>query len=356
MGFFNKLKKSFDVSDDVTKVVNDSTVDALSEIITEDNSDEVIDDVVDENLNNEKYSLGLKKSGSTLSKKLNMLFNNLSDMDEEFFEDLEEMLITSDFGVQISLNLVDEFKTNARKKGVKTKEELKDLLVETFVEMYGEGDTNLNMQSDLTVVYLIGVNGAGKTTTIGKLASKYKSDGKKVLLAAGDTFRAGAVEQLGEWASRTGVDIVKGVENQDPSSVMFKAVDKAKRENYDIILCDTSGRLQNKVNLMKELEKMVNVASKIIPSAPHEVLLVVDSSMGQNAMNQAKLFNESTKLTGLVLTKLDGTGKGGIVYSIKRELDVPVKFIGLGEGIDALKEFNLENFAYNMFKGLFDNE
>lgn len=304
----------------------------------------------------EFYEKSLKKSSNSFSSKFKQLFKDHNAYDDEFFEELEEVLILSDMGVEQTLSLVDEIKSRTESLSEFKEEEIVDIIVSELLGGYmqGQNDYKLNYQeNDLSIFFFVGVNGNGKTTTIGKLAYKLKQEGKKVLLAAGDTFRAGAVEQLNQWGERVGVDIVSLGQDSDPSAVMYKAAKKAKEENYDVLLCDTSGRLQNKVNLMKELEKMVNTVSKIADNAPHEVLLVIDSTTGQNGLSQAMVFKEAVNISGIVLTKLDGTAKGGTVFAVKDKLDVPVKLVGLGEAKQDLKVFNLGNFVYSLFKELF---
>ncbi|MGL4820963.1 MAG: signal recognition particle-docking protein FtsY, partial [Bacilli bacterium] len=283
---------------------------------------------------------GLEKTRDAFSEGVNDLFARYRKVDEDFFDELEELLIGADVGVHTVMDLIDELKMEAKRKNLTDTEPLKEVLVEKMIELYEENGTNdASMQTadGLTIYLFIGVNGVGKTTTIGKLAAKYKADGKKVMLAAGDTFRAGAVRQLEEWSKRADVAITMHPEGADPAAVVFDSIVAAKREGADVLLVDTAGRLQNKVNLMKELEKINRVINREVPGAPHETLLVMDATTGQNGLSQAKQFREVTNLTGLVLTKLDGTAKGGIVIALKRELGIPVKFVGFGEGINDLK-------------------
>lgn len=301
------------------------------------------------------YDKGLEK---TRNKFLNALLNlnqNHKIVDEAYFEDLEEVLIMSDIGVNTVMEIIDRLKKRVKKENIQTPEALKDIIVDEMFIIYVDNDIitdkiNYNQEGP-TVILFVGVNGAGKTTTIGKLAYKFKNEGKKVLMVAGDTFRAGATEQLNEWAKTINCDIVLK-ENADPVSVMYDGVNKAKKENYDIVLIDTAGRLQNKVNLMKELEKINKVIGKLIPNAPQETLLVIDATTGQNGISQAKSFKEITNITGVVLTKLDGTAKGGIVLAIKEETHIPVKFVGLGEKKEDLKIFDIEKYIYGLFKGM----
>lgn len=306
-----------------------------------------------------KYDQGLAKSRTGFGARLNRFLANFRHVDEDFFDDLEDMLIESDVGYDMAMKLSDELREEVKLENAKSKQEVSNVIIEKMVDLYDQAgkdeNPDLNMaQSGPTVIMFVGVNGAGKTTTIGKMAALFKKQGKKVLLAAADTFRAGATEQLDVWAKRDGVDIVTGPENGDPAAVVFDAVQKAKREDYDILFVDTAGRLQNKVNLMKELAKMKRILTREIPDAPHEVLLVLDATTGQNALNQAKLFKQSTDVTGIVLTKLDGTARGGIVLAIRNELHLPVKYVGLGEKVDDLQKFDAGDFVYGLFKGLVD--
>lgn len=303
----------------------------------------------------EKFKSGLSKTRNSFASKVNDLMKRYRKVDEEFFEELEEILISSDVGVHTVMDLIDELKDVARSRNIQDTNELKSAISEKLAEMLHKDDQDghLNMQeSGMTVILFVGVNGVGKTTSIGKLAYRFKNEGKKVLLAAGDTFRAGAIEQLEVWGERAGVDVIKHQQGSDPAAVIYDSVKAAKSRNVDVLLCDTAGRLQNKVNLMKELEKVKRVIEREVPGAPHEVLLVVDATTGQNAMSQAKIFGESTDVSGLILTKLDGTAKGGIVLAIRHELDIPVKFVGLGEKIDDLEPFDPDKFVYGLFAGL----
>lgn len=308
----------------------------------------------------EKFKDGLAKTRDNFSGKVNDLVARYRKVDEDFFEELEEILIQADVGFDTVMKLVEELKMEVKRKNIQDPQEVQSVISEKLVEIYeagGDGSAELNMQDDsLTVILFVGVNGVGKTTTIGKLAHKFKSEGKKVLLAAGDTFRAGAIEQLEVWGERVGVEVIKQGAGSDPAAVMFDAVQAAKSRKADILICDTAGRLQNKVNLMKELEKVKRVIEREIPGAPHEVLLVLDATTGQNAMIQAKTFKEATNVSGIVLTKLDGTAKGGIVLAIRNELNIPVKFVGLGEKMDDLQEFNAEQYVYGLFADLVEKE
>ncbi|HHY74596.1 MAG TPA: signal recognition particle-docking protein FtsY [Bacillus bacterium] len=301
----------------------------------------------------EKFKDGLAKTRNSFSEKVNDLVSRYRKVDEEFFEELEEILISADVGVTTVMELIDILKTEVKKRNIQDPKEVQAVISEKLVELFTSNDDKveaLNIQEEgLTVILFVGVNGVGKTTTIGKLAHKLKSEGKSVLLAAGDTFRAGAIEQLEVWGERVGVDVIKQSEGSDPAAVMFDALQAAKSRKVDVLICDTAGRLQNKVNLMKELEKVKRVIEREIPGAPHEVLLVLDATTGQNAMSQAKQFSEVTNVTGIVLTKLDGTAKGGIVLAIRQELKTPVKFVGLGEKMEDLQEFDPEQFVYGLF-------
>lgn len=305
----------------------------------------------------EKYEKGLEKTRKTFGQRLNELFANFRSVDEDFFEELEETLIGADVGFDTSLKITEALRQEVKLRNVKKPAQVQNTIIEKMVDLYEEAGINennaINLQPNgLTVILFVGVNGVGKTTSIGKLAHKYKLEGKKVLMAAADTFRAGAIDQLVVWGERAGVEVVRGNAGGDPAAVVFDAVERAKAEQADVLLVDTAGRLQNKVNLMKELEKIKRVIQREIPDAPHEVLLVVDATTGQNAMTQAKQFKETTDVTGLVLTKLDGTAKGGIVIAIRNELHLPVKLVGLGEGINDLEPFNANDFAMGLFKGL----
>lgn len=305
----------------------------------------------------EKYEKGLEKTRKTFGQRLNELFANFRSVDEDFFEELEETLIGADVGFDTSLKITEALRQEVKLRNVKKPAQVQNTIIEKMVDLYEEAGINennaINLQPNgLTVILFVGVNGVGKTTSIGKLAHQYKLEGKKVLMAAADTFRAGAIDQLVVWGERAGVEVVRGNAGGDPAAVVFDAVERAKAEQADVLLVDTAGRLQNKVNLMKELEKIKRVIQREIPDAPHEVLLVVDATTGQNAMTQAKQFKETTDVTGLVLTKLDGTAKGGIVIAIRNELHLPVKLVGLGEGIIDLEPFNANDFAMGLFKGL----
>ncbi|MDT2614070.1 signal recognition particle-docking protein FtsY [Enterococcus dongliensis] len=323
-------------------------------------SPEPVEEPIEETVQ-EKYDKGLEKTRKSFGERMNELFARFRRVDEDFFEELEETLIGADVGFDTAIKLTDSLRQEVKLKNAKKPAQIQNVIIEKLVDIYeaeGINENNaINLQSDgLSVILFVGVNGTGKTTSIGKLAKQYKDDGKKVLLAAADTFRAGAIDQLVVWGERSGVEVVRGNAGGDPAAVVFDAVDKAKNENYDILLIDTAGRLQNKVNLMNELEKIKRVIQREFPTAPHEVLLVVDATTGQNALVQARQFKETTDVTGLVLTKLDGTAKGGIVLAIRNELHLPVKLVGLGEGINDLEVFDSNDFAVGLFKGLLKEE
>ena len=306
---------------------------------------------------NEKYVAGLDRSNVTFSDRINELAARFREINEDYFEELENILIMSDVGVSMVMKIVDEIKNEVRIQNITDPKQINDIIVDKMFVIYANDSvmtTKINYASEgLTVILMVGVNGAGKTTTIGKLANRIVQDeGKKVMVAAGDTFRAGAIDQLAVWADRVGVEIVKGREGGDPSAVVFDALKQAKEKNVDVLICDTAGRLQNKVNLMKELEKMNRIIKREVPDAPHETLLVIDATTGQNGVSQAVEFSKITDITGLVLTKMDGTAKGGIVLSIKDQLNIPVKFIGLCEGVDDLQEFDLDQYIYGLCKNL----
>ena len=303
----------------------------------------------------EKYNRTLKKTRTGFAARLNEFFANFRRVDEEFFEELEEMLILSDVGVNVATQLTEDLRYEARLENVKKTEDLQRLIIEKLVDIYEKDDVykeQINFQDGLTVMLFVGVNGVGKTTSIGKLAHKYKQEGKKVMLVAADTFRAGAVAQLVEWGRRVDVPVVTGAEKADPASVVFDGIEKALAEGVDVLMIDTAGRLQNKDNLMAELEKIGRIIKRVVPEAPHETLLALDASTGQNALSQAKEFSKITPLTGLVLTKLDGSAKGGVVLAIRQELDIPVKLIGFGEKIDDIGEFHSKEFMQGLLTGL----
>lgn len=306
----------------------------------------------------ERYDKGLEKTNHSFGARLNAFFAKFRTVDEDFFDDLEDLLIESDVGFETAEELTDSLRDEAKLQNAKSHDDLKQVIVEKLVDIYdkgGEGkDSKLadDPEAKPNVYLFVGVNGAGKTTTIGKLAKRIKDSGKSVMMVAADTFRAGAVEQLVEWGRRDGVEVVTGPEKADPASVVYDGVKKAKDRGIDFLLVDTAGRLQNKVNLMSELDKIKRTIKKILPDQPNEVLLVLDGSTGQNALLQAKDFDKTTKLTGLVLTKLDGSSKGGVVLAIRNEMELPVKLVGLGEKVDDLANFDAEKFAIGLFQGL----
>ena len=303
----------------------------------------------------EKYDIGLEKTRKEFVSKLNLLGIKYTKVNEEYFEELENLLIMADIGVKTVMDFIDRLKKRVKSENITDTKYLGEVIVDELFIIYVNNETitdkiNIN-ESGPTVILMVGVNGVGKTTTIAKLAYKYKKEGKNVMMIAGDTFRAGAVEQLNIWANRTDC-LFYGQENIDPAGVIFDGLDKAIEENVDIVLIDTAGRLHNKVNLMKELEKINKVIGTKIPNAPHETLLVIDATTGQNGIMQAQAFKEITNITGIVLTKLDGTAKGGIVLAIKEEVNLPVKFVGLGEKMEDLITFDIENYIYGLFKDM----
>lgn len=325
MGLFNKIKSAFNKKD------------------------------IKEEKDVKAYEKGLEKARKEFVSELSLLGHKYTKVSEEYFEELENLLIMADIGVKTVMKFMDELRARVKKENITDTNYLQEVIVDELFIIYVDGESlsdkiNIN-ESGPTVILMVGVNGVGKTTTIGKLAYKYKSEGKKVMLIAGDTFRAGAVPQLEVWANRTD-SLFYGRENTDPAGVIFDGLLKAKEENVDIVLVDTAGRLQNKVNLMKELEKINKVIGTHIENAPHETLLVIDAATGQNGILQAEAFKEITDITGIVLTKLDGTAKGGIVLAIKESVNIPVKFIGLGEGMEDLKVFDIENYIYGLFKDM----
>ena len=304
----------------------------------------------------DKLKQGLNKTKTSFEEKMNNVFSNFRKVDEELLEELEEALIMSDVGVETSTKIVSKLRDRVKHEKIESTEDLKEIIIDELFIIYVNEDVLVNkinfQENGPTVVLFVGVNGVGKTTTIGKLAQKFKNEGKKVLLIAADTFRAGAVLQLEDWSKKTNTSFYGKSQGSDPASVVYDGLVKAKEENYDVVLIDTAGRLQNKVNLMKELEKINRVIGQLIPGAPHETLLVIDATTGQNGISQAKSFKEITNITGIVLTKLDGTAKGGIVLAIKDEVNIPVKYIGLGEGENDLQSFDIEKYIYGLFKDL----
>ena len=339
-------------SEEVTEEENTELLETVEE-----NSSEVLEpetSQVEETVQ-EKYDRSLKKTRTGFGARLNAFFANFRSVDEEFFEELEELLIMSDVGVQVASNLTEELRYEAKLENAKKPDALRRVIIEKLVELYekdGNYDESIHFQDGLTVMLFVGVNGVGKTTSIGKLAHRYKQAGKKVMLVAADTFRAGAVAQLAEWGRRVDVPVVTGPEKADPASVVFDGMERAVAEGIDILMIDTAGRLQNKDNLMAELEKIGRIIKRVVPEAPHETFLALDASTGQNALVQAKEFSKITPLTGIVLTKIDGTARGGVVLAIREELNIPVKLIGFGEKIDDIGEFNSENFMKGLLEGL----
>ena len=344
--------EEFPNSEEVTEEENTKLIETVEE-----NSSEVLEEEMTqvEETVQEKYDRSLKKTRTGFGARLNAFFANFRSVDEEFFEELEELLIMSDVGVQVASNLTEELRYEAKLENAKKPDALRRVIIEKLVELYEKGgnyDESIHFQDGLTVMLFVGVNGVGKTTSIGKLAHRYKQAGKKVMLVAADTFRAGAVAQLAEWGRRVDVPVVTGPEKADPASVVFDGMERAVSEGIDILMIDTAGRLQNKDNLMAELEKIGRIIKRVVPEAPHETFLALDASTGQNALVQAKEFSKITPLTGIVLTKIDGTARGGVVLAIREELNIPVKLIGFGEKIDDIGEFNSENFMKGLLEGL----
>lgn len=305
-----------------------------------------------------KYEAGLDKSRKSFTSQINDLAARYREIDEDYFEELESALISADVGVNMVMNIVDEIRKEVRIQNIKDPKEINDLIVDKMFVIYAnqsDMNTKLNIDNEgLNVILMVGVNGAGKTTTISKLANKLKQEGKSIMLAAGDTFRAGAINQLKEWANRLDVPVVAKAEGSDPSSVIYDAIVQAKKDNIDVLICDTAGRLQNKVNLMNELAKIKRVIQKEVPDGPQETLLVIDATTGQNGVSQAEIFKEVADVTGIILSKMDGSAKGGIVLAIKELLDIPVKYLTVGEKVDDIEEFDLEEYIYSLCKDLFD--
>ena len=366
---FNQVQEADSLQEESTHVEEATSNDSDEEEIVQPQSDEAETEFFEEEEANqaieeapqvqeteqEKYDRSLKKTRTGFGARLNAFFANFRSVDEEFFEELEELLIMSDVGVQVASNLTEELRYEAKLENAKKPEALRRVIIEKLVELYekdGNYNENINFQDGLTVMLFVGVNGVGKTTSIGKLAHRYKQAGKKVMLVAADTFRAGAVAQLAEWGRRVGVPVVTGPEKADPASVVFDGMERAVAEGIDILMIDTAGRLQNKENLMAELEKIGRIIKRVVPEAPHETFLALDASTGQNALVQAKEFSKITPVTGIVLTKIDGTARGGVVLAIREELNIPVKLIGFGEKIDDIGEFNSENFMKGLLEGL----
>lgn len=374
MSFFKRLKNKFAPSDEVKKdeieTKEEQPIEDLPSESNEKQNPEAVElndglmslDEFEEWESEQlgaKFKQGLEKSRENFQNKLNDLLAVYRKVDEDFFEALEEMLIQADVGFNTVMELVDELRMEAKRQNITETEELREVIVEKIVDIYVQGDQEIDrmdIEDDrLNVILMVGVNGVGKTTTIGKLAHRYKQEGKKVILAAGDTFRAGAIEQLQVWGERVGVEVISQKEGSDPAAVMYDAVNAAKSRGADVLICDTAGRLQNKANLMNELQKVRKVIDRNIPGAPHEVLLALDATTGQNALSQAKSFKEVTQVTGIVLTKLDGTAKGGIVLAIRNELQIPVKFVGLGEKMDDLQPFDAESYVYGLFADMIES-
>ena len=342
-------------SDD-EEIVQPQSDEAETEFFEEEEANQAIEETPQvQETEQDKYDRSLKKTRTGFGARLNAFFANFRSVDEDFFEELEELLIMSDVGVQVASNLTEELRYEAKLENAKKPDALRRVIIEKLVELYekdGIYNENINFQDGLTVMLFVGVNGVGKTTSIGKLANRYKQAGKKVMLVAADTFRAGAVAQLVEWGRRVDVPVVTGPEKADPASVVFDGMERAVAEGIDILMIDTAGRLQNKENLMAELEKIGRIIKRVVPEAPHETFLALDASTGQNALVQAKEFSKITPVTGIVLTKIDGTARGGVVLAIREELNIPVKLIGFGEKIDDIGEFNSENFMKGLLEGL----
>lgn len=373
MSFFKRLKSKFSPSEETNKELETQEEKPVQDLPPESNEKENPEAVqFDDGLMSldefeeweseqlgAKFKQGLEKSRENFQNKLNDLLAVYRKVDEDFFEALEEMLIQADVGFNTVMELVEELRMEAKRQNITETSELREVIVEKIVDIYVQDDEEIdrmNIEDDrLNVILMVGVNGVGKTTTIGKLAHRYKQEGKKVVLAAGDTFRAGAIEQLKVWGERVGVEVISQKEGSDPAAVMYDAVNAAKNRGADILICDTAGRLQNKANLMNELQKVRKVIDRNIPGAPHEVLLALDATTGQNALSQAKSFKEVTQVTGIVLTKLDGTAKGGIVLAIRNELQIPVKYVGLGEKLDDLQPFDAESYVYGLFADMIDS-
>ena len=363
MGIFNKLKNMFGGSNSKEEV-QETTVEEIKEELEEEleqpkkkakkvKKEKKVEDI-------KIYDKGLSKSRGGFVSRLQDLTKKYSKINSDYFDELEEIFIMADVGVNTVMELIDKLKKRVDTDKISDPEELQEVLVDEMFIIY-VGDEILTNKihfndKDITVILFVGVNGVGKTTTIAKIADKLKSDGKKVMMVAGDTFRAGAIEQLHEWSERVGVNFYGAEEEADPSSVLYDGIEKAKEEGCDVVLVDTAGRLQNKVNLMNELKKMNGVINKLVEGGCSETLLVVDATTGQNGISQAKAFKEITDITGIVLTKMDGTAKGGIVLAIKEEVNIPVKYIGLGEGKDDLTSFDIEKYIYGLFKDMIDNE
>ena len=351
-----QVEETSEVAEAESRLPEGEVASAVEERTVEEAEEPIPDEVESEQETiQEKYDRSLKKTRTGFGARLNAFFANFRSVDEEFFEELEELLIMSDVGVQVASNLTEELRYEARLENAKKPDALKRVIIEKLVDLYekdGQFNEAIRFQDGLTVMLFVGVNGVGKTTSIGKLAHRYKQEGKKVMLVAADTFRAGAVAQLAEWGRRVDVPVVTGPEKSDPASVVFDGMERAIAENIDVLMIDTAGRLQNKDNLMAELEKIGRIIKRVVPDAPHETLLALDASTGQNALVQAKEFSKITPVTGIVLTKIDGTARGGVVLAIREELDIPVKLIGFGEKIDDIGPFHSENFMRGLLEGL----
>lgn len=351
-----QVEETSEVAEAESRLPEGEAASAVEERTVEEAEEPIPDEVEPEQETiQEKYDRSLKKTRTGFGARLNAFFANFRSVDEEFFEELEELLIMSDVGVQVASNLTEELRYEARLENAKKPDALKRVIIEKLVDLYekdGQFNEAIRFQDGLTVMLFVGVNGVGKTTSIGKLAHRYKQEGKKVMLVAADTFRAGAVAQLAEWGRRADVPVVTGPEKSDPASVVFDGMERAIAENIDVLMIDTAGRLQNKDNLMAELEKIGRIIKRVVPDAPHETLLALDASTGQNALVQAKEFSKITPVTGIVLTKIDGTARGGVVLAIREELDIPVKLIGFGEKIDDIGPFHSENFMRGLLEGL----
>lgn len=351
-----QVEETSEVAEAESRLPQGEAASAVEERTVEEAEEPIPDEVEPEQETiQEKYDRSLKKTRTGFGARLNAFFANFRSVDEEFFEELEELLIMSDVGVQVASNLTEELRYEARLENAKKPDALKRVIIEKLVDLYekdGQFNEAIHFQEGLTVMLFVGVNGVGKTTSIGKLAHRYKQEGKKVMLVAADTFRAGAVAQLVEWGRRVDVPVVTGPEKSDPASVVFDGMERAIAENIDVLMIDTAGRLQNKDNLMAELEKIGRIIKRVVPDAPHETLLALDASTGQNALVQAKEFSKITPVTGIVLTKIDGTARGGVVLAIREELDIPVKLIGFGEKIDDIGPFHSENFMRGLLEGL----
>lgn len=351
-----QVEETSEVAEAESRLPEGEAASAVEERTVEEAEEPIQDEVAPQQETiQEKYDRSLKKTRTGFGARLNAFFANFRSVDEEFFEELEELLIMSDVGVQVASNLTEELRYEARLENAKKPDALKRVIIEKLVDLYekdGQFNEAIRFQDGLTVMLFVGVNGVGKTTSIGKLAHRYKQEGKKVMLVAADTFRAGAVAQLAEWGRRVDVPVVTGPEKSDPASVVFDGMERAIAENIDVLMIDTAGRLQNKDNLMAELEKIGRIIKRVVPDAPHETLLALDASTGQNALVQAKEFSKITPVTGIVLTKIDGTARGGVVLAIREELDIPVKLIGFGEKIDDIGPFHSENFMRGLLEGL----